>query len=195
MDNLKHVEVVVLKDSPLSFGGESVYTRGELYRGVLDINTNVALVAFRTGNQFIKIDEAEDLYFNILDDFKPSSDDKIKSIESYLKSISILRWINKNVAGKFNIYEVQPLANMGLLNAVGNKNGGFERLSPRMNLLGVTHKDNEDDLMVQVRKGSIFYIDNPRPGIAIKPKSLNSLSYEELKEVKFIVENDYKHSK
>lgn len=191
MSLIKTVKVTVLADSKMVFQGEPVYRIGEVYYGVVDLNTDVAIVSFKFGNQVIDAKTVKDLALQLTGDIDYEKDPKYKSISQYLKSITINKWANDNVKGIYEIYSIRPSKGIQVTNNVSGY-GGSEHLTLEHNLLAVKLVNSSHDFMTQIRKGSIFYLED-NTVFSKQELELDALSYEVLKEIKFIIENDYKY--
>lgn len=195
MREMVTVKVDVLESSPLKFGGEHLYRKGETYYGVMDVTTNVALIAFKFGNQYVTVGDSIELLISIQDDLHPGSKERIKTINSYLKTISLSKWIDENVKGKFNIYNVIPTVNTAVVNNVDG-NGGNEFVFKDRRIFAIQRVEGqEDSYLVQIRKGAIFYLNTDFGSHYLETIPLESLDYPQLKEVKFMIDNDYKYGR
>lgn len=193
MGLINTVKATVLTDSKMVFLGEPIYRKGEVYYGVVDLDTDIAIITFKFGNQVVDARSVKDLALALIGDGDHEKDPKYKSISQYLKSITLNKWISEEVKDKYVVYTLHPSRNINIdNNVVGN--GGSEFIMRDHTLLAVKHVSDNEDLMTQIRKGSIFYLKEDE--VFIKEElELDTLSYEVLKEIRFIIENDYKYNK
>lgn len=107
-----------------------------------------------------------------------------------LKHKSIVTWVAENTKD-YDIFMVYPTENKHVSNNVEG-HGGHEFLDKDKGYLAVQHRDHKDDLVIQVRKGAIFYLlDDGSYGK--QPLEYNAMTYATMKEIKYIINNDYKH--
>ncbi len=190
MENMFNVEVHVLEDSPSTFGGELLYRKGETYHGVLDNDTGLALIAFRFGNQIVDIHpDVEFFSFTIKEPFEDNNNSRTKSIREYLKSISLNKWVQENVKDKRVVFAITTNTNIQIDNDV--KGYGGSHYFPSM-LTYIAVSSGDDNLILQSRKGAVFYIKKDNDVFHKTELQIEDLTYDNLKEVKYLIENDYK---
>lgn len=195
MSNYKQIKVRALKEG-LAFGNMQLYQEGDYISAILDTSTDT----FVFKNVFTHIESLDSPNFILAEDLgyidgDIENADVDKGIIEYLKSEEIRRWLVENkIAEKFNIGTVIIPKNTRLTNNVEG-NGGAEFFEFPFGTLYVSRRDTTD-LMVQIRKGSVFYIDMVTTATTLKAAPFRNIlhqDYRTLKEIKYIIENDYKH--
>lgn len=194
MNNLKNIKAVALRDSNTEFNGDPLYTKGGVYYGVIDSQTYTMLMAFNIGNQVIELEDyLTDFKVSILSTACSQRQNIPETISQYLELLELRKWVSYNVFDKFNIVRLTPTIGRGFRNNVSSLDGGFEHVEEGVQLLALKHQSFNNDTVVQLRKGCAFYLlDSPE--IIQEELIIGSLNLKDLKEVKFLIENDYKYN-
>lgn len=172
--------------------GEVLITEGKEYDAV---QAN-GLVLISDDITFIRTID----YDNNIDGFEIISREEINSIgeitidsiSSLLKTKQIERWVDENIDPN-SVKLVRFTENCRLLNN-GAYMAGVEYFKKGEVFVGLVSTSGE--LMIQKRKGVIFYLDNNvnNPIVVKDLDDTTGHSYNILKELKFMYENDHKRS-
>lgn len=166
------------------------YSAGVFLDGQLkgDYNGTHAFIQTEAGHViFLNIDKI----FIIDLTFEPIEKEcTLESIKFYLQDIDIQKWIQDNVVDKYRLFDITPKGNVKVRNNIPSGKGGYAEFMNGHSHIAVMSGDN---LLVESRKGFIFYIDFNTDLFDKYERCLEDFTSDNLKKIKYIVENDYSH--
>lgn len=170
--------------------GEPLFKEGKTYTAV----RNGALIIIDAGGvNVVRTSLGEEIEgFEIVgfDSITSIEDTSIDSISHFMKKRSIEKWTEENVDCE-RVVKVRAKLSCCVPNSAG-PHSGSEWFNNGDVYLGVFN--NNKELLIQKRKGAIFYLGEEfmnnfeRVEDYLEP----NFTYDEMKEIRYIIENDYK---
>lgn len=187
MGTLFNVKLKATEDSLEAFMGEPLFRKGDVIYGIMDSHTEMIYAKCKWGNQFLRM---KGFCIDVLDEYKEGS--SLDGLSDYIKLISVQRWMDENKI--LDTYELVYIT-LNSANLYENKvkgNGGFEYLFHDRDYFALMRKDKPNEYITQIRKGSIFYLMHDSVNFSIRSVDNQELTYQLMKEIRFLVENNYK---
>lgn len=185
MDKISYVRVK-MEHQGTPFMGVPIYNNGDTFIGIMDKATQNVMVNVKGVMIILEMNEGNKHFvYEFIEEPKEVEKGTLDIIR-YCKMLELMDWIEGK---EISIIKFKPLISGMYWNDVDGLKGGAEFLSSEQYYLTII---KDDKYITQIRKGSIFYLNSDIRGEEV---TIDELSYDELKEVKFLYENDFKKTK